>query len=90
MVKAFRVAEKELGIPPQVSAIEMAENEKTDILIVVTYLTQYYEAFKDEKPGTNSFTSLPPPPVMMMMYIYIYIWFQKSLTQEHIYMFSFA
>ena len=79
MVKAFRVAEKELGIPPQVSAIEMAENEKTDILIVVTYLTQYYEAFKDEKPGMNSFTSLPPPPVMMMMYIYIYIYGSKKV-----------
>ncbi|CAB3982261.1 F-actin-monooxygenase MICAL3 isoform X14, partial [Paramuricea clavata] len=49
---AFSVAENELGIPPQISAVEMANNQRTDMLTIVTYLAQYYDAFKDEKPAT--------------------------------------
>lgn len=45
------MAENELGIPPQISAEEMANNARTDMLTIVTYLAQYYETFKDEKPG---------------------------------------
>jgi hypothetical protein len=51
ILQAFSVAENELGIPPQISAVEMANNQRTDMLTIVTYLAQYYEAFKDEKPG---------------------------------------
>ena len=48
------MAENELGIPPQISALEMANNQRIDMLTIVTYLAQYYEAFKNEKPGKSS------------------------------------
>ena len=61
VMQAFSVAEKELGIPPQISASEMAKNEKTDILTIVTYLAQIYEAFKDEKPSKS-------PLIVLLLY----------------------
>lgn len=45
---AIDVAEQELGILPILTSTEMACLSETDRLSLVTYLSQLYEAFKDE------------------------------------------
>lgn len=47
---AFNVAEEHLGIPPQMSASEMALKEVPDTLMIVSYVSQYHEVFKNETP----------------------------------------
>lgn len=42
---AFSILEKELGIPPVVSAKDMANNSQIDNLAMVFYLTQIQKAF---------------------------------------------
>lgn len=42
---AFSILEKELGIPPVMSARDMASNSQIDNLSLVFYLTQIQEAF---------------------------------------------
>lgn len=42
---AFSILEKELGIPPVMSAKDMASNSQIDNLSMVFYLTQIQEAF---------------------------------------------
>lgn len=49
--QAFDVAEEHLGIPPQISASEMAMKEVPDRLMIVSYVSQYHEVFKNETPG---------------------------------------
>jgi len=49
--QAFNVAEEHLGIPPQISASEMAMKEVPDTLMIVSYVSQYHEVFKNETPG---------------------------------------
>ena len=46
--QAFEVAEKELSIPPVMSAEDMAKREIPDKLTIVSYLSQFYELFKHE------------------------------------------
>ncbi|XP_015267314.1 PREDICTED: protein-methionine sulfoxide oxidase MICAL1-like [Gekko japonicus] len=43
---ALDVAEQELGIPPVLSSPEMASMSETDRLGLITYLSQFYDAFK--------------------------------------------
>ena len=50
--QAFDVAEEHLGIPPQISASEMAMKEVPDRLMIVSYVSQYHEVFKNETPGS--------------------------------------
>ena len=50
--QAFDVAEEHLGIPPQISASEMAMKLIPDTLMIVSYVSQYHEVFKNETPGT--------------------------------------
>ena len=45
------MAEEHLGIPPQMSAKEMAMKEVPDTLMIVSYVSQYHEVFKNETPG---------------------------------------
>lgn len=69
---AFSILEKELGIPPVMSAKELASSSQTDNLALVFYLTQVQKAFsapaKARAPGTSSrllelsFLELAPPP----------------------------
>ncbi|XP_078582150.1 uncharacterized protein LOC144865376 isoform X16 [Branchiostoma floridae x Branchiostoma japonicum] len=47
---AFDIAEKELGIPPELTGMEMAIKEVPDKLRMVSYLSQFYEMFKDTIP----------------------------------------
>ena len=49
--QAFDVAEDHLGIPPQMSAKEMVMKEVPDTLMIVSYVSQYHEVFKNETPG---------------------------------------
>lgn len=48
-LKAFDLAEKELGISPVMTGKDMAECEVPDKLTMVSYLSQFYVAFKKEK-----------------------------------------
>lgn len=54
---AFSILEKELGIPPVMSARDMASNSQIDNLSMVFYLTQIQEAFnmstKAKAPGRS-------------------------------------
>ncbi|XP_066481196.1 F-actin-monooxygenase MICAL1 [Tiliqua scincoides] len=43
---ALDVAEQELGIPPVLSSTEMASMSEPDRLGLITYLSQFYDAFK--------------------------------------------
>ncbi|XP_069489553.1 F-actin-monooxygenase MICAL3-like [Ambystoma mexicanum] len=52
---AFDLAQHELGILPILTATEMSQVSEPDRLTLVTYLSQFYEAFKDEP-------LLPSPP----------------------------
>ncbi|XP_060914055.1 F-actin-monooxygenase mical1 isoform X1 [Labrus mixtus] len=54
---AFRVLEKELGIPPVMSAGDLANSGQIDTLSMVCYLTQVKKAFTD--PRKDSATLLP-------------------------------
>lgn len=49
---AFDIAEEHLGVVPILSGKEMAECE-IDGLVMVAYLSQFYEIFKDETPGMD-------------------------------------
>lgn len=49
--KAFSVAEEHLGIPPKMSAHDFAEQKTPDTLAIVAYVSQYYEALKNETPA---------------------------------------
>lgn len=51
-VQAFGVAEEHLGIPPQMSASEMVMKDVPDTLMIVSYVSQYHEVFKNETPGS--------------------------------------
>lgn len=51
-VQAFGAAEEHLGIPPQMSASEMVTKDVPDTLMIVSYVSQYHEVFKNETPGS--------------------------------------
>ncbi|KAI8506728.1 [F-actin]-monooxygenase mical3 [Branchiostoma belcheri] len=57
---AFDVAEKELGIPPELTGVEMAIKEVPDKLRMVSYLSQFYEMFKDTIPPDLATKSTKP------------------------------
>lgn len=56
---AFSILEKELGIPPVMSAKDLANNSQIDTLTMVFYLTQIQKAFnvptKAKASGMASF-----------------------------------
>lgn len=47
---AFDIAEQHFGISPVLSGKEMAESAEVDNLLMITYLSQFYEIFKKESP----------------------------------------
>nr|XP_026696714.1 protein-methionine sulfoxide oxidase mical3b isoform X4 [Ciona intestinalis] len=48
---AFDAAEQHLGISPVMTGKEMAEKPEVDHLMMLTYISQFYEVFKNEKPS---------------------------------------
>lgn len=59
---AFGILEKELGIPPVMSAADMANNSQIDNLSMVFYLTQIQEAFNaSTKAKASGMSRLPKP-----------------------------
>ena len=50
---AFSVAERELGIPALLDTRDMEESEQLDRRSILTYLSQFYQAFHGSTaPGT--------------------------------------
>ncbi|CAG5135941.1 unnamed protein product, partial [Candidula unifasciata] len=49
---AFSIAEKELGIPPVMTSEDMARCAVPDKLTMISYLTQFYDLFRDEPVPT--------------------------------------
>lgn len=47
---AFDIAEQHLGVTPVMSGKEMSEHDEVDSLLMVTYISQFYEIFKHERP----------------------------------------
>ena len=63
---AFDIAEKELGIPPEMNGAEMAHCDVPDRLTLTSYLTKIYELLKvatllhTHLPLLSTFLSSPP------------------------------
>ncbi|XP_038866526.1 F-actin-monooxygenase mical1-like isoform X1 [Salvelinus namaycush] len=57
---AFSLLEEELGIPPIISASDMATKEQIDKLSMVLYLTQIHDAFNERTP-----TRAEPPSLLL-------------------------
>lgn len=60
---AFDLAEKDLGISPVMTGKDMAECEVPDKLTMVSYLSQFYVAFKKEKHPKLENIALTPEEV---------------------------
>ncbi|XP_074833976.1 F-actin-monooxygenase MICAL1 [Carettochelys insculpta] len=58
---ALYIAEQELGIPPVLSSPEMASASEPNQLGLITYLSQFYEAFKTPAEPENSTRKLLSP-----------------------------
>ncbi|KAG6935406.1 microtubule associated monooxygenase, calponin and LIM domain containing 3, partial [Chelydra serpentina] len=59
---ALDIAEQELGIPPVLSSTEMASVAEPNQLGLITYLSQFYEAFKPSAESEERARKLPASP----------------------------
>ncbi|XP_064489852.1 F-actin-monooxygenase MICAL3-like isoform X1 [Ornithodoros turicata] len=74
--RAFDILEKEYGIPPVMTGLEMASCTVPDKLTMVSYLSQVYETFRGEIPhGRPVYKAskllrekeVPPPPPLNLL-----------------------
>ncbi|XP_060606794.1 F-actin-monooxygenase MICAL3-like [Ruditapes philippinarum] len=52
---AFDVAQQEFGINPVLTGEDMANCDKPDKLTIVSYLSQFYDLFKKQRPPSDDF-----------------------------------
>ncbi|XP_030623529.1 F-actin-monooxygenase mical1 [Chanos chanos] len=57
---AFDILQKELGITPIMSGIDMASSSKIDKLSMVFYLTQIYNAFNEKTSPADQISTIAP------------------------------
>ncbi|XP_077190394.1 F-actin-monooxygenase mical1-like isoform X2 [Paroedura picta] len=76
---ALDVAEQELGIPPVLSSTEMASMSEPDRLGLITYLSQFYDAFKTS-PESEEEAAKPLSPRGSKGAILFLSKLQKSLS----------
>ncbi|XP_061488477.1 F-actin-monooxygenase MICAL1 [Rhineura floridana] len=76
---ALNVAEQELGIPPVLSSTEMASMSEPQRLGLITYLSQFYDAFKIS-PELEEKTAKPLSPLGTKGAILFLSKLQKSLS----------
>ncbi|XP_046788987.1 F-actin-monooxygenase MICAL1 isoform X2 [Gallus gallus] len=77
------VAEQELGIQPILSSVEMASMAEPNRLGLITYLSQFYEAFKPPPPASVELSKKPLSPCGTKGAILFLSKLQKSLILTH-------
>uniref|UniRef100_G3UQV1 Molecule interacting with CasL protein 1 n=1 Tax=Meleagris gallopavo TaxID=9103 RepID=G3UQV1_MELGA len=77
------VAEQELGIQPILSSAEMATMAESNRLGLITYLSQFYEAFKPPPPASTELSKKPLSPCGTKGAILFLSKLQKSRILTH-------
>ncbi|XP_054633120.1 F-actin-monooxygenase mical1 [Dunckerocampus dactyliophorus] len=80
--RAFTILEKELGIPPAMSASDFANGGQIDKLSMVLYLTQVKDAFTLPTPATEHTGFLPSSKPLTLSPTYSAVFFLNKLKHN--------